>query len=141
VNKIEKSDLRQLSHTDQVRFALFCAYQCKKGWENIPKCMEAIKVTELWLEGKVAAKECRGAAITASYAAYTAYTAAHAAFAAAEVAYTVDSIAPWSSAYDTAIRASSDLSLDKDRVIQEQWNYFYELRDFDKIAEQILIGG
>jgi hypothetical protein len=130
---IEQKDLKVLSHKDLVRFALFCAYQVKITWENIPKCMEAIRLTELWLEGKAAAKECRDAAIP------TSYITSHAPDITVYAAYATYATYAASTAF--AATHAVNASKDKDRVIQEQWKYYTELRDFDKIAEQILIGG
>jgi hypothetical protein len=137
VERITVNNLKGLSHKDQVRFALFCANQVKDKWKHIPSSVEAIRLTELWLEGKATTDDCWFIAGVAGSDAFR----LGANSAAASAAYTVDSIAPWANAHSAAISANYDISVDMAGIIQEQWGYFYELRDFDKIAEQILIGG
>ena len=104
---ITESDLKLLSHRQQVQFAVFCAKQLEFIWKNEPACVAAVATAEAWLEGKATAEECRRAAYKAAYnaanaAAYAAY-AANAAYAAANAA-----------AYKPSYRAA-------------QWKYFYSL--------------
>jgi hypothetical protein len=58
INLITKEQLSELSHKDQVRFALFCAYQVKNEWEKEPTFIKAIELVEMWLENKATIKEC-----------------------------------------------------------------------------------
>jgi hypothetical protein len=135
MERITINNLKGLSHKDQVRFALFCAYQIKSKWENIPSSVEAIRLTELWLEGKATVEECCFIAGVAGTDAFM----FNANIAASSAAYAVGSGAPWANACDSAISANYGIFLDSISIIKEQWKYFYELRDFDKIAEQILL--
>ena len=136
MERITINNIKGLSHKDQVRFALFCSYQVKYKWKDIPSCVEAIRVTELWLEGKATAQECHTVACIASTDSFRISVSG----SAASAAYSVCSGAPWASAHEVSINANYDLNLDRISIIKEQWKYFYELRDFDVIAEQILLG-
>ena len=69
MRRISTFDLHILKHEFQVRFALFCAYQVKDRWDKTPSCIEAVKIVELWLEGKASDDECRSAGLAADYAA------------------------------------------------------------------------
>lgn len=55
---LTEKPLKELSHKDQVRFALFCANQVQEHWCKEPICVKAIELVELWLEDKATTIEC-----------------------------------------------------------------------------------
>ena len=119
MKQITESDLKLLSHRQQVQFAVFCAKRVEFRWKNEPACVAAVAAAEAWLEGKATEEECEKAANAAAYAAnaaayatYAAYNAAYAVAYAANAAYAV-------------VSATEDA--DKENIIAEQWNYFYTL--------------
>jgi hypothetical protein len=134
--------LSELSHKDQVRFALFCAYQVKNEWEKSLNCVNAIKTTELWLENKVTSSECRSAAsaafsnpdkdiYTAAYVAYAAATDADADVAATYTGYVASTVAYARATYAT----------DKIKIIQAQIEYYNELKYINENFEKIVLEG
>jgi hypothetical protein len=152
---ITEEHLKKLSHKMQVYFALFCANQVKENWTNIPECIEAIRVTELWLEGKASSKECKVAAAAAAAAAYAAAAAAAAdaadaaaAYAAADAADAADAAADAADAADAAADAADAAAAyayaaayaAKGKVIKGQWDYYNELLNFDKNFEKVVLG-
>jgi hypothetical protein len=137
--------LSELSHKDQVRFALFCAYQVKNEWEKSLNCINAIKATELWLENKVTSSECHNAASTAfSNPNKNVYTAAYAAYAAsadadADVAATYTGYVASTAAYARATQPTYPDN--KIKIIQDQIDYYNELRYIDENFEKIVLEG
>ena len=145
MKQITSKELRLLSHNFQVRFALFCANQVKEHWETIPQCVEAIRITELWLENKATSEECR----IAYRAVDVTYTAANAAHAAAYAVYTAANAVSNGAAYATytaaaaaaaaahaAANAVSNADLDKARIIKEQWDCYNQLLSFHEEFEK-----
>ena len=128
MRRISTFDLHILKHEFQVRFALFCTYQVKDRWDKTPSCIEAVKIVELWLEGKASSEECRAAGLAADYAAsgvvvsFTAFAAANVSNAGAYIANAAD-------------YAASNLA-----EILEQWDFYNELLHFDAIVEKALLG-
>jgi hypothetical protein len=59
---INEEQLKQLSHKDCIRFALFCAYQGCNIWRQEPYFVKGIELVELWLEDKATSEQCRDAA-------------------------------------------------------------------------------
>jgi hypothetical protein len=142
---LTKKQLSELSHKDQVRFALFCAYQVKNEWEKSLNCVNAIKITELWLENKVTSSECRSAASAAfSNPDKNIYTAAYVAYAAAtdadaDVAATYTGYAASTAAYARATYPT--YATDKIKIIQAQIEYYNELKYINENFEKIVLEG
>ena len=144
MRRMSQEDLSLLSHNFQVRFALFCAYQVKDKWDKIPECYKAIRVVSLWLEGKASSEECSAAGRAASGAqsnnggnanyavAYTAYTTV--------VTRTNDSSTYIAANASYAAAYAVDVAGVSTKIIGEQWNFYNELLNFDKIAEKALLG-
>ena len=142
---LTKKQLSELSHKDQVRFALFCAYQVKNEWEKSLNCVNAIKITELWLENKVTSSECRSAASAAfSNPSKDIYTAAYAAYAAsadadADVAAIYTGYAASTALYTRATYPT--YATDKIKIIQAQIEYYNELKYINENFEKIVLEG
>ena len=113
---ITSTELKLLSHRQQVQFAIFCAKQVEAKWKNEPACVAAIATTEAWLEGKATEEECRKAA-------YNSYAISAASWAAYAVAYTSKAAVYASNAANDAV----SYVVDKQSCITAQWNYFYTL--------------
>jgi hypothetical protein len=143
---ITEEHLKKLSHKMQVYFALFCANQVKENWTNIPERTKAIRVIELWLEGKASSKECEVAAAasasaasaSAAYAAYAANAAAYAANAASAASASAAYAAYAANAAAYAAYAANAAA--KGKVIKGQWDYYNELLNFDKNFEKVVLG-
>ena len=144
MRRVTSKELLLLSHNFQVRFALFCSYQIEKQWKNAPKSVEAIRVTELWLEGKASSAECCEAGRAASGAQSS--NGGNANYAVACTAYTTVVTRTNDSSTNSAANAShaADFVVDvagvSAKIIGEQWNFYNELLNFDKIAEKALLG-
>jgi len=135
-----RDDLQLLPHRYQVMFALYCAEQIRDSCKDIPECKAAISCVERWLEGKATAEEC--ATSTSASAAYATNTATNTA-AYANAAYatnTATNTAAYSAASAANTAAYATLGLDKEKIIEDQWSYYYELLHFDDIAEKTLLG-
>ena len=114
INMINTKDLRKLPHRKQVEFALFCAKQTVKCMNNNIKkeTLNAIKVTELWLEGKASSEECAVACRNTT----TAYVSV---FVVRAIMYTAQ-------ADYYAMRAADYATLfsELEEAIKEQWEYY-----------------
>jgi hypothetical protein len=137
--------------------------------KNRDVSLKAIAIAELWLEGKATSEECRKAAVAsyAGYAAYAAaagYAAAYAADAAgagyaaeaadaaAAAGYAADA-AGYAYAADAAGYAAyaaeaagyadaagyAAYAADKQKIISEQWDYYYELLNIDENLERVML--
>jgi hypothetical protein len=134
-----KDDLAKLSHTFQVRFALYCARQVP---QTTPEAIRCIEVVDRWLIGEASSEECHAAAAsyTSSSAASAAYAASAAAASAASAAYAA--YAAYTAAYAAyAASASSAYAayaadINKAEVIADQWTYYYELLNMDEVLER-----
>ena len=145
MERITRQEVQKLSHNFQVRFALFCTYQVKDRWDKTPSCIEAVKIVELWLDGRASSEECRVAAHAADCAvgsvggvvvSYTAFAAANVSNAGACAAdYNAGACACTASAAAGGYAGTS-----KDKVIKEQWDFYNELLHFDEIVEKALLG-
>lgn len=138
---ITRQDLGKLSHAYQVRFALFCAYQVKPHWEKIPECVKAIEITEKWLVGEATAEECRVAALAAAATANidTTYNTAYdAAYDAAHAAYVAYAAAQAASAATYATYAAYAASKNRQKLIDEQWDFYNDLLNIDKRLEDAI---
>jgi hypothetical protein len=138
---IGHSLLKELSHKDIVRFALFCVNQVKHKWtaRNYDENTKVIKAVELWLEDEVVLYDI------SLYAANT---------------DRIDSIVQYL-AWTTIIHNSKDkydyinspayyasrvaeivsLNLPDSVAYLEQINYYNELRYIDDILEKIVLEG
>jgi hypothetical protein len=135
MDKIQISDLESLSHKDIVRFALFCAYQVQDKWITDIQAVKAIRTVELWLEDKATLKQCDQAADnTDNRIAYAT------GYSVASVDRNDDESAgnAWHVS-DNVFRYTTRKT--HNERLKEQWDYLIELRDFNKITEQILLGG
>jgi len=96
--------------------------------------LKAIQTAEKYAKGigDVSLQDVRDAAYAAADAAYAAYTA-YAAYAAAYAAY-----AAADAAY-AAADAYAAYAAAKKNTIKQQWNYYYELLNFDKNFETIIL--
>jgi hypothetical protein len=106
----------------------------------MPECVKAIEAVEGWLEGRVSSEECRvAAAAAAAYAAYatTAYATANAAAAAASAADAANAAAAAAYAADAAAYYYA-AGIDRDKLIQEQWDYYNELLNIDEVIERAI---
>ena len=124
MNTCSREDLLKLPHKFQVLFAVYCAKQVLHLVREKDKevAIAAIEATEGFVEGRVTAEECRAVA-DAAYAAAN-YATAYAATSAA--AYAAVNAATSAAAYDKTL-------------IQEQWDYYDELLNFDKNFEEIVL--
>ena len=149
MRQITSKELLLLSHNFQVRFALFCANQVKDKWKAIPQAVKAIRVTELWFEGKANSEKCRKAASTA----YTAYSITYSpeASACAAAASTARAAAVINNATLAAGYSAHAAAYAADvancggnaagaRVIKEQRDFYKELLHFDETVEKALLG-
>jgi hypothetical protein len=154
---IGKRDLGKLNHKMQVCFALFCARQVEKHWKDIPECVEAIRVTELWLEGKATGEECRiaydlvhGVAELASDDDAHVDAAINAPANAADAVGSAVLAASWDLDGDFACTSAMFAAentiystigpTNKTKAIEEQWDYYHELLNFDKNFEKVVLG-
>ena len=136
MKQITKDDLLKLTHKQQVQFAIFCAEQVfhLNSDKTRDKARKAIDTAKLWLEGRASQEECRAAAYAAAYAT-AAYAAAYAAYAAAyaAAAYAAADAAAANTAADAAAAAE-----DKQTIVEEQWDYYDNLLNLDKYAEEMI---
>jgi hypothetical protein len=133
-------------------------------------CLRAIEVAKRWLRGEVSEEECRVAgdyAYAAGYAAAYAIDAgaagaaratgaAHAAGAAGAAAYAAACVG-YAAGVGYAAHAAANAARAatcvggacaggavagkyKNKVAEEQWNYYYELLNLDSNLEKILVG-
>jgi len=109
--------LKLLEHSEQIRFAIFCANQVihLMPTEHMEVCLKAIGCAELYLKGKASKEEC----IVAANAADAAYAADAAAADAAAATYAADA------AYTAAYAASA--AADKHVIKAEQMEYLRSL--------------
>lgn len=149
MNPLNKDDLAKLSHRFQVSFALFCAKQVLH-LTNLKEAHECIRIVEAWLVGEASSEDCRKAAdIAATYAAgnANANTTADAYSAVNAVAYTAAaraaaraySAAAYSATAAAGYAAAVSIS-NKENIIKAQWDYYFELLEFDDRFENIVIG-
>jgi hypothetical protein len=148
---VSAEDLHKLPHKYQVMFAVFCAEQVVGliREQDREVCVKAIEVTKKWLRGEVSKEECRAAA-NAAYTTYAAVRAARAAAGAACAAATYAAHATYTtytagSAACTAIYAANAIYAfhageNRNNLVKEQWNYYYELLNLDETLEKILVG-
>ena len=108
---LNKADLKKLSHTKQVLFAIFCAKQVFPLVEEKykPVCRAAIDTAIAFTESRATKEECRVAANAADAA------AAAAAYAAAYAAADADADA---AAYAYAYAADAAAAADAEREYQ-----------------------
>jgi hypothetical protein len=142
MNRITKEQLSELSHKDQVRFALFCAYQLKDQWVSPSGCMNALKVVEMWLEDKANIEECSKATkIFWTYCHNEDMVVLYALAATHFCVYTsyvsISENAMLASKFVISHIAPSPNSTHF--VIQEQRDYYNELRYIDNIFEDIVL--
>ena len=90
-NKFCASEMRLINEIPIMvikRFALFCAKDCLKNYENKypndKRVSECIRITELYLDGKATLKELQAACSAAYSVACSADSAAYSAYSAAE---------------------------------------------------------
>jgi hypothetical protein len=140
---ITGEELSELSHKDQVRFALFCAYQLKDNWLRKDYCEKAINVVELWLEDKATTEDCVRAISDFWPRAHGVNTCVLYAIATTHS----NQYTSWVSTSDNASLASKfaiHLTLDliaKEFVIKDQRDYYIELRYIDEIFEDVVLEG
>jgi hypothetical protein len=140
---ITGGELSELSHKDQVRFALFCAYQFKDKWLSKDYCEKAINVVELWLEDKATEWDCVRAISDFWPRAHGANTCVLYAIATTHS----NQYTSWVSTSDSASLASKfaiHLPLDlltKKSIYQAQRDYYIELRYIDEIFEDVVLEG
>ena len=138
---LNKEDLQKLPHKFQVMFAVFCARQVihlVKEEEVKAVCLKAIEAAEGFIEGKVSKEECKEAAantiaVHAISAAYTAYAAAYAAANAAKYHISLYTAA------NAAYNAANAVGVNKEQIVKEQWDHYYELLNFEKNFEKIML--
>ena len=143
------TELNELSHKDQVRFALFCAYQVEYIWCNEPDFINAIKLAELWLENKATAEECKVACkiindiVTNKN--YLDTTIAHGFLSADAAVYAVCcslySIGTFYNSSKAASNAGIFAGYVNKTFLQKQRNYYNELRDIDENFQRIVLEG
>jgi hypothetical protein len=155
VKTVSAEDLRKLPHRYQVMFAVFCAEQViglvKEQDRKV--CLKAIEVTRGWLRDEVTTEECKAVA-RAAHAATCAIDAAHAIYATCAAGYAAaaagggyaacaaDAAAAAYTAYtaDAAYAYAFHAGKNRNKVIKEQWNYYYDLLNLDENLEKILVG-
>jgi hypothetical protein len=153
--EINEELLCELSHKDQIRFALFCANQTREFWYGSNVYENTYKLIELWLEGKATVQECLDAG-NACYDECNLYGnktltndfiyAGRALLYAAQAVHETYYI-------DTHIRLVSSNAImaftfgqnyyyaDTNKVEQDQLNYYNELRYMDENFEKIILKG
>jgi len=142
-----QADLNLLPHRFQVDFAIFCAFQVKDKWKHIPVACEAVRMAQLWLDGKATSEQCYAAyavAYAAHAAAYAAHAAAYAAYAAAYAAAAYAAYAAAAAANAAAHAAAHAAAANaavKQKAIDAQWEHYNYLLTFDDMVEQILLIG
>ena len=131
--EITDDNINKLPRKDRVRFALFCAKQVIHLAKE-PEAHECIRVTELWLEGKASAEDCRRA-VDATHVYYDTTYADDAAAHAAHAAY-------YATYYEgaTAATQTANYAIGADTTIKSKLEqYLYEFIHIDEIVEQILL--
>jgi len=144
---LNSHEIKQLSHKDQVRFALFCANQVRSRWAYLRELVIAFEVIEEWLDNKVTYEQCQivieqaiqfwneGRADEVNQAPYHAIncvtsheksSAGYALFAASAATNSVDT------------RFSIE---GRNVIIQQQIDYYTELRYIDDIFEKTVLSG
>lgn len=154
---LRQNDLILLNHKDLIRFALFCTYQAKESWDKVPEAIEAIKVTELWLNNKVDSATCKivsekslkainklreGASDTdmCDDIDGNAYAAVYVSAAVYDDSWRLNYA---NACVHCAIRTffnSKHCPAFQSKIIKEQWGFYNELLNFDDIAEKALLG-
>ena len=143
MKQITSKELLLLSHNFQVKFALFCAYQIEKQWKKAPQSAEAIRATELWLEGKASSEECCKAGRAASGA--QSNNGGNANYAVAYTAFTTYVPHHQDSNTYTAANASHaaayaiDVAGVSAKIIGEQWDYYNQLLSFHEEFEKVVL--
>jgi hypothetical protein len=120
--------------------ALFCAKQVIHLATD-ERAKIAVEVVERWLEGKASREECKtagGDAYAAAAAGYAA-AAAHAAYAAGDAAYAyaAAAYAAYAAAAYAAYAAGEDT---REKLLQQQWDYYDQLLNEDRYFEEIVLG-
>lgn len=151
MERITVKDIKKLSHRKQVMFALFCAEQVKPYTNDKTRelASKVIAVVEAYLEGKATKEDCEQVGDTVwkdleffdNAIANAARAGVNAAWAAADNSdryHTSDWIS-W--AVHWTIKAIESAGVDKDKLIKAQWDYYYELLNFETNFEKIVLGG
>jgi hypothetical protein len=139
--------IRQLSNKDQIRLALFCANQVRSKWGYLRELVRAFETIELWLEDKATYEECQtdimiaaqfwdqGRADEVNPAPYHAInsvlagentTSGYVIFAAASATKSVDTRFGYE---------------ERNVMVQQQIDYYNELRYIDENFERIVLEG
>jgi len=156
-NSPTREDLKLLSHTYQVKFAVFCARQALHlvNKKDLSICENAINMAERWLIGEATVEECKAAADAAAYdaayaaaaAAYAASAAAYAAAAAAADAADAADAAAYAAAaaaYAAADAAAAAYAAayaadaNKQQVVNEQWEVYNDLLNINLCLEKAI---
>jgi hypothetical protein len=152
--EITEELLNELSHKDQVRFALFCANQTREFWYDSHVYENTYRLIELWLEGKATIKECINASNACyeecySYSncnktltndfIYAGRALLYAAQSVNETHYTNTHIKLVSGNTIIAFSFSFKHIADTYKAEQDQLNYYNELRYMDENFERIVL--
>jgi hypothetical protein len=137
-NIVSHYELKELSYKDQVRFALFCAYQLKSRWINDYRCTYAIHLIELWLSDKITQKEIIGVDDIISTISYTPNSFAHQviAYTLRTICFPDSSISYVQYVIMYTLQHGSDIDF-----AYEQRKYYNDLRYIDENFERIVLEG
>lgn len=145
--RINSHELSKLSHKDQVRFAMFCANQVRPKWVYLKELVTAFETVEMWLNNEITYKECQiiiqeavdfwneGRVDEVNQAPYHALncvtshekaSAGYAVYASGAVYNSIDA------------RFSYE---ERNVIVQQQIDYYTELRYVDEILEKIILKG
>jgi hypothetical protein len=152
--ELTEEKLSELSHKDQVRFALFCANQTRDFWYGSKIYENTYKLIELWLEGKATAEQC-GDASSACYDecnsfsnsnktltndfVYAGRTLLYAANIVRETWHTIPQMKLVSNNAIMALALAWRDYADTAKAEQDQLNYYNELRYIDENFEKLVL--
>jgi hypothetical protein len=150
--EINEKLLCELSHKDQIRFALFCANQTREFWYDSKIYENTYKLIELWLEGKATVQECLDAGnacynecnlygnrtLTGDFI-YAGRALLYAAQAVEETYYIDTHIKLVSSNAVMAFSFGFKHTADTNKAEQDQLDYYNELRYINENFEKIVL--
>jgi hypothetical protein len=140
-------EIRQLSNKDQIRLALFCANQVRSNWGYLRQLVAAFETIELWLEDKATYEECQtNIMIAAQFWDQGRADEVNAApYHAINSVLTGENTTPDYVIFAaTATVKSADTRFsyeERNAIVQQQIDYYTQLRYVDEILEKIILKG